>query len=338
MQAAAKHYFNKDAKDLNLTEAALIAGLAQNPGTTDPVNNPERAIARRNVVLDRMHELGLITDKEVTDAKAVKLADMLKVTSAPTACQASGDVYAYFCDYVIKWLELDPSLEQALGKTVDERKAKIFGGGLTIQTTIDPDIAAHARDEVLKRVPQGNSYTIGAAAVTLDPTTGAVKGMGQNTKYVLNSKNFGETVVNWGVDTKYGGSGGFQFGSTEKAFTLVTALEKGLPINTTVNAKQAGPSQAATVHQRRHARPVRRPEARTGLERPQRRDRRRADDDHPGHRPVDQHRVHRAGRARSGSATCRRPRPGWACTGPTATRSPRSAPRASSSGPRRSRR
>ena len=145
VQAAAKHYFNKDAKDLNLTEAALIAGLAQNPGTTDPVNNPERAIARRNVVLDRMHELGLITDKEVTDAKAVKLADMLKVTSAPTACQASGDVYAYFCDYVIKWLELDPSLEQALGKTVDERKAKIFGGGLTIQTTIDPDIAWHAR-------------------------------------------------------------------------------------------------------------------------------------------------------------------------------------------------
>ena len=94
MQAAAKHYFSKDAKDLNLPQAALLAGLAQNPGTTDPVNNPERAIARRNVVLDRMHELGLITDKEVTDAKAVTLADMLKVTSAPTACQASGDVYA----------------------------------------------------------------------------------------------------------------------------------------------------------------------------------------------------------------------------------------------------
>ena len=48
------------------------------------------------------------------------------------------------------------------------------------------------------------------------------------------------------MDTKYGGSGGFQFGSTEKAFTLVTALEKGLPINTSVNAKQAGPNQAAS--------------------------------------------------------------------------------------------
>ena len=87
----------------------------------------------------------------MTDAKAVKLADMLKVTSAPTACQASGDVYAYFCDYVIKWLEVDPSLEQALGKTVDERKAKIFGGGLTIQTTIDPDIAAQRRFSTASR-------------------------------------------------------------------------------------------------------------------------------------------------------------------------------------------
>ena len=46
VQAAAKHYFNKDAKDLNLTEAALLAGLAQNPGTTDPVNNPERRRSR----------------------------------------------------------------------------------------------------------------------------------------------------------------------------------------------------------------------------------------------------------------------------------------------------
>jgi membrane peptidoglycan carboxypeptidase len=246
VQAAAKHYFNKDAKDLGLTEAALLAGLAQNPGTTDPVHNPDKALSRRNVVLDRMHELGLITDKDLTDAKAVTLDQMLKVTSAPTACQASGDVYAYFCDYVIKWLELDPSLEASLGKTVDERKAKIFGGGLTIQTTLDPDLATRAREEVLKRVPKGNSYTIGAAAVTLDPNTGAVKSMAQNTNYILGSKNFGETVVNWGVDTKYGGSGGFQFGSTEKAFTLVTALEKGLPINTNVNAKQASASQAAS--------------------------------------------------------------------------------------------
>jgi membrane peptidoglycan carboxypeptidase len=245
VQAAAKHYFNKDAKDLNLPEAALIAGLAQNPGTTDPVNNPERAVARRNVVLDRMHELGLISDQEMTDAKAVKLADMLKVTSTPTACQAAGDVKAYFCDYVIKWLELDPSLDQALGKTVDERKAKIFGGGLTIQTTMDPDLMEFSKQSILAKVPAGNQYQIGAASVSLDPNTGAVRAFAQNSAYSIKNDAWDKTAVNWAVDSKYGGSNGFGFGSTEKAFTLVTALEKGLPMNTTVNAKQAAPGQAA---------------------------------------------------------------------------------------------
>jgi membrane peptidoglycan carboxypeptidase len=245
VEAAARHYFNKSAKDLSLPEAAMIAGLAQNPGTTDPVHYPDRAIARRNVVLDRMQELGLITAKESTDAKAVGF-DQKNVTSAPTACQAAGNDYAYFCDYVIKWLESDPSLDQALGKTVDERRAKIFGGGLTIQTTIDPDITKAAREEIVARVPKGNSYIIGSAAVTIDPSNGAVKAIAQNTDYVLNSKTFGQTVVNWAVDTKYGGSGGFQFGSTEKAFALVTALTQGMPINSTVNAKAAGPGNPAS--------------------------------------------------------------------------------------------
>jgi membrane peptidoglycan carboxypeptidase len=245
VEAAARHYFGKSAKDLSLPEAAMIAGLAQNPGTTDPVHYPDRAIARRNVVLDRMLELGLITDKESADAKAVGF-DQSKVTRAPTACQAAGNVNAYFCDYVIKWLESDPSLDAALGKTTDERKSKIFGGGLTIQTTFDPELSNSAREAILSRVPSGNEYNIGSAAVTLDPNTGAVKAMAQNTDYILNSQKFGQTVVNWAVDTKYGGSGGFNFGSTEKAFALVTALEHGLPIGTTVDAKQAGPSQAAT--------------------------------------------------------------------------------------------
>ena len=62
--------------------------------------------------------------------------------------------------------------------------------------------------------------------------------MAQNTNYILGSKNLPETVVNYGVDARWR-LGEFQFGSTEKAFTLVTALEEGLPINTNVNAKQA---------------------------------------------------------------------------------------------------
>ena len=245
VQAAAQHYFHKDAKDLLLPEAALVAGLAQNPGTTDPVNHPDKALARRNVVLDRMRELGLITDQQVTDAKAVSLAAMLHLTTVPSACSGSGD-NAYFCDYVLKWLESDPSLNAALGATIEERKAKIFGGGLTIQTTLDPDITKMARDEIVRRVPLNNDVGLGSATVVIDPRTGEVRAMAQNTSYGIAAGKPGETSVNWAVDTALGGSQGFGFGSTEKAFALVTALAKGLPINSSVNAQTAGPHQAAT--------------------------------------------------------------------------------------------
>ncbi len=247
VEAASKHYFGgKSAKDLTLPEAALIAGLAQNPGTTDPVNHPDKALARRNVVLDRMYELGVIQETDYTAAKAVPLAQMLKITPAVSSC-ASANENAYFCDYAMRYLLTDPSLNAALGATQEERKKKIYGGGVTIVTTLDANAAQVAREEIQARVPAGNDVNIGAAAVSVDPTTGAVRAMAQNTRYNSNAKEApGETSINWAVDTRYGGSLGFQFGSTEKAFALVTALEHGMPINSTVNAKAGGPNVQAT--------------------------------------------------------------------------------------------
>ena len=245
VQAAAQHYFGKAAKDLTLPEAALIAGLAQNPGTTDPVHFPDKAIARRNVVLDRMFELGIIKEADYTAAKAVPLDKMLKITPSVSSCARAGD-NAYFCDYVLRYVLTDPSLTNALGKSQEARKKKIYNGGLTIQTTLDAGASQMAREQIQARVPRGNDLGIGAAAVVIDPQNGAVRAMAQNTKYNNLKEAPGETAINWAVDTKYGGSIGFQFGSTEKAFALVTALERGMPINSTVNAKAAGPSQQAT--------------------------------------------------------------------------------------------
>jgi len=245
VEAASRHYFGKSAQGLNLTEAALLAGLAQNPGTADPVHHPDKALARRDVVLDRMHQLGLVTDQQLASAKAVRIDQLLHVADAPSSCGAAGD-NAYFCDYVLKWLETDPSLNTALGAPGPERHLKIFDGGLTIQTTLDPTVSSSARQEILRRVPENNDRSIGSAAVVVDPRTGAVRGMAQNTTYSIKGQNRGQTSVNWGVDTQYGGSIGFGFGSTEKAFALVTALTQGLPIDATVNARAAGPQQPAT--------------------------------------------------------------------------------------------
>jgi membrane peptidoglycan carboxypeptidase len=243
VEAASQHYFGHGAKTLNLPEAALLAGIVQNPGTTDPVNFPDKSLARRNVVLDRMKDLGLVTDADWKAARAVPLSAMLHVTPAKNSCQSSD--FPYFCDYVLAWLKQDPSLDPVLGRGEAQRVQAIYRGGLTIQTTLDPAIARAANEEISRRVPIGNDEEIGAATAVLDAKTGGVKAIGQNTTYAVKPANRGETAVNWAVDSRYGGSIGFSFGSTAKIFTLVTALEAGWPTTSSVYAKGASPSKAA---------------------------------------------------------------------------------------------
>jgi membrane peptidoglycan carboxypeptidase len=240
VEAAAKHYFSVHASQLSLSQAALLAGLTQNPGTTDPVNFPERALARRNVVLDRMHELNRITDKQWTDAKKRTLKQDMKVTNPKSTCLASP--YPYWCEFVINYAMTMPQL----GKTVEERKRTLYRGGITIKTTLDPRVQRIAQAAINKRVPIGNDARIGAASYTADPNTGQVIAFAQNTKYTVDKESRGQTGIGWALDKKYGGSGGFQFGSTAKAFSLVTAMESGMNVNSSVDAKAAGGSSQAT--------------------------------------------------------------------------------------------
>ena len=129
VQAAARHYFNVNAKDLNLNQSAILAGLVQNPTAFDPTNAPDRARDRRDIVLDRMAQLNVITRDK---ADAVK-ADGLKLKPQPSK---NGCVYSrapFFCDYVLSYLRKDKSL----GSNPEERMRLLKSGGLTIQTTID---------------------------------------------------------------------------------------------------------------------------------------------------------------------------------------------------------
>ena len=137
VEAAARHYFGVSAAKLNLPQAATLAGLVQQPGYTDPIHHPAKALARRNVVLDRMHTLNLITDKAWQDAKATKMVTNPK--PAQSSCALSP--YPYFCNYVNAWLLEQP----ALGKTRAERNEAINRGGLTIQTTLNPKMQAAAQ-------------------------------------------------------------------------------------------------------------------------------------------------------------------------------------------------
>ncbi len=239
VEAASRRYFGISADKLTLPQAALIAGMAQRPGATDPFQYPDKAEARRNDVLKRMRETGRISTARMR--AAINTPIELNPTKGQASCPASKD--PYFCDYVKAWLMEQP----ALGDTPAEREKRVFRGGLKIQTTYDIDTNAQLKKSLEARIPVGNSRRRGAAAAVIEPGTGHVIALAQTTKYTHGaSKKFGETSVNWTVDQRYGGSGGFQIGSTAKMFAVVTALEKGMSANTTIDAPSDGTRYSAS--------------------------------------------------------------------------------------------
>lgn len=220
IQSAARHYFDKNAKDLNLRESALLAGLVKNPTGLDPTNAPDAALERRNVVLDRMAQLNVITDKQAEKTSKMKLG----IDPQPTDNGCVNSRAPFFCDYVINYLMADPSL----GKTRDERKQLLRTGGLTIQTTIDLRFQQAADAAVQGRVDPTDQAIGGMAMV--EPGTGAVKALAQSRPMGAN-KEIGQTFLNYVVPQEYGDSNGFQPGSTFKAFVLAQALMDGVPPN-----------------------------------------------------------------------------------------------------------
>ena len=236
VEAAARHYFGVSAATLDLPQAATLAGLVQLPSESDPIKNPARALARRNVVLDRMRTLNLITDPAWRAAKATPMV----THNQPASSSCALSPYPYFCTYATAWLKELP----ALGKTPAERIQTINRGGLTIQTTLNPKMQEAAQQELTAKVPIGNTESIGAAAAVVEPGTGHVLAIAQNTTF-SNKKTPGTTEVNWAVDAKYGGSIGFAFGSTAKLFAVAQALRSGMPIDSTVIARAASANRAA---------------------------------------------------------------------------------------------
>src|SRR6056297_2662966 len=118
VETASQQYFGKHVWELDLAESALIAGLPQSPNNYSPLNNPERAIRRRNVVLDRMHELGYITAQKAEEAKNAEL-------DLNNGSESSQQLAHYFILYV-----RDQLLDQ-FGASM------VYSGGLKVYTTLD---------------------------------------------------------------------------------------------------------------------------------------------------------------------------------------------------------
>ncbi len=227
VEAAGRFYFGVGARDLSLAQAAMLAGIVQNPYSINPVRNPSAALDRRDVVLNRMAEVGLITVDQARKAKKVRF-DQDKVKRTRNGCL--GAKFPFLCDYVKRSLLKTPSL----GKTPEEREDLLMRGGLTIETKIDPKSQELAEKNVANVV--GPRDPLISTMNMIQPGTGLIVAMAQSRPVKGYDKKKGETDYNLSVEPEMGGIQGYQAGSTFKLFTLAAALEKGVPISKKFNA------------------------------------------------------------------------------------------------------
>lgn len=229
IQAAAQRYFGVNAEELTLPQAALLAGVVQAPSRWDPLDNPEAAVSRRNIVLRSMLNTGAIDQAQFDEAVASDIA--LNPRETQRGCITAGAL-AYFCDYVEQLILSDP----AYGETREARENFLLRGGLRIETTINPAVQLRAWEAVRSQVPEGERA--GVAMSVVQPGTGRIIAMAQNTRYGLDPADPAQTSVNLNVDRRYNGGSGFQPGSNMKPIVLATWLESGRALNERVPAPQ----------------------------------------------------------------------------------------------------
>ncbi len=223
VETAARHYFNKSAADLTIGESALIASITKNPSAYDPTVNPTAAQKQRDIVLDLMQSQGYATAKEVKEAKAVNVSDMLNVQTVQVGCQTAGSA-AYFCDYVVhKFLQT-----KSFGKTEAARRKTLYQGGLNIYTTMDLTAQSAAWDAVREAIPENDSSGFESVIAAMQPGTGKVLAIAQNRTYdATSSASSTSTSINYAVDQKDGGGDGVMTGSTFKPINMASWLSNG---------------------------------------------------------------------------------------------------------------
>jgi len=247
--AASETYFRKSVSQLSASEAATIAGVIPAPTYYSPRDFPDRAEQKRVIVLDKMLNEGFLSPVDHADALRAKLVLGDKPANPKLATvvyprEQAQSRYPYFVDYVRRFLI------NKYGEDV------VFRGGLTIQTTIEPDLQAKAEKQVADTLAgtkpfkdpkkNGDPNLLNMTLVAVEPGTGRVKalvgGRDPNDRYVGKVNRALGRCFKPKPDVKVevpapcwkdqapieGGGSGDQPGSAFKAFTLAAALEKGI--------------------------------------------------------------------------------------------------------------
>src|SRR6185295_243388 len=198
VEAASQSYFRKPAKDLTLSEAALLAGVIPAPSVYSPRANPEVAEQRRSLVLDLMTRYRMATPEEVATARADK-----PVVHPPPKVETA---FPWFMDYLRVYLL------NVKGYTAQQ----IYGGSLRIETTFDPRLQA-AAEKAVARLDKPKDPEASLAAI--EPQTGYVRA-------IVGGRNWDASQVNLALG-RLGGGSGRQAGSSFKPYVLATAFEHG---------------------------------------------------------------------------------------------------------------
>ena len=199
VEAASEVYFNKNVKDLDLAESALLAGLPQSPTSYSPFSGYKYYISRSQEVLDAMVRDKYITQKQADDA--VKEIKFMQFTQNSAGIKAP-----HFVFYVKE------QLVKQFGENMVER------GGLQVKTSLDYNIEKEAEKIVKEEIGKLKSYNVGnGAAVVSNPKTGEILAMVGSEDY-FNTKNDG----NFNAATSFR-----QPGSSLKPITYATAFTRG---------------------------------------------------------------------------------------------------------------
>ncbi|MCE3549861.1 penicillin-binding protein [Pseudonocardia sp. RS11V-5] len=211
--AAARAYFGTSAATLTVPQAALLAGMVNNPNLYDPYRHPQAALDRRNLVIGAMQQVGSITPAQAAAATAAPLGVVPNGPVIPGGtCMAAAPDAGFFCQYVVSYLE------QA-GFTADQ----LLTGGYTIRTTMDPTVGAAAKAAVDANVPTTQDGVADTFALVRPGHDGhEVLAVVANRDYGTDAAK-GQTSTNIVADP----SNVFGAGSSYKIFTTAAALETG---------------------------------------------------------------------------------------------------------------
>ncbi len=221
IEAAAQIYFGKPAKDLNLAECAMLAGLPRSPRYYSPFKSPAAALGRRAYVLNRMVAMGDISAMQADEAKKVPLPVSRGIKQAGRA--------PYFVEYVRQ------KVEERFGSSI------LYSGGLNIYTTLNDELQSYAEqavqtglEKIESKKKRPGAPRLQAALLAIEPATGRILAM-------VGGRDFGQSQFNRALQALR------QPGSAFKPIIYATALEHGFgasdilddsPLSIAVNRKK----------------------------------------------------------------------------------------------------